>query len=184
MDLLVVFLIAFGLAMDCFAISIASGAMMRKVHFNHAFRMAFFFGFFQAAMPVIGWLGGRAFAGYISGFDHWVAFGLLATIGCKMVYESRAIEREERRDVMTLRLLLILAIATSIDALAVGISLAFIEAAIFLPVIIIGITTFSLSLAGVYIGERFGHLFENKMEIAGGLILIAIGAKILLEHLF
>ncbi len=184
MDLLIVFLIAVGLAMDCFAISIASGAVMKKVRFTHALRMAFFFGSFQAMMPVIGWLGGMAFADAISGFDHWAVFCILSVIGCKMIYESGAVGREDKRDVMTVKLLLILAIATSIDALAVGISLAFIEGAILLPVMIIGVVTFSLSLAGAYIGERFGHLFENKMEIAGGLILIAIGAKVLLEHLF
>jgi putative Mn2+ efflux pump MntP len=136
-------------------------------------------------MPVIGWLGGLTIIDFISGIDHWIAFGLLCLIGCKMIYEStvkKTSEKEARPQ--NNYVLLMLSVATSIDALAVGVSLAFLKVSIATPIVVIGAVTFLLSFLGVYAGTKFGHFFENKIGIAGGLILIGIGTKILVEHLF
>jgi putative Mn2+ efflux pump MntP len=183
MDLISVFLIAAGLSMDAFAVSLSTGMALRCTAID-AFKLAFFFGFFQFMMPVIGWAGASSFSSLISSIDHWIAFALLSLIGIKMIYES--LKKDENREcpVLNLRTLFILAIATSIDALAVGISFAFLNVSIVKPVIIIGLVTFSFSLAGVYIGKKSGHFFEKKMELFGGLILILIGIKILAEHIF
>ncbi len=184
MDLITIIFIALGLAMDAFAVSIASGVTLKKVRLRYAFRVALFFGGFQALMPLLGWLAGNSFSSYIAAFDHWVAFGLLAFIGGKMIYESTVLkEAEKKTDPRNLTILFILAIATSIDALAVGLSFSFLNVTIIEPVIIIGVITFLLSFAGVYIGARTGSFFENKIEIIGGIILIGIGIKILIEHL-
>ncbi len=135
-------------------------------------------------MPVVGWLAGLSVREFISTVDHWVAFGLLVFVGGKMIYEATLMnEEEEAKDPMNIATLLILSLATSIDALAVGLSLSFINVTIITPAIIIGVVTFILSFAGVYIGSRFGHFLENRIEVVGGLILIGIGAKILVEHL-
>lgn len=183
MDLVTVFVVAFGLAMDAFAVSIASGLTVKGLRINHALRMAAFFGGFQAFMPVIGWLAGLTLAGFISGVDHWIAFGLLLFIGCKMIYGAIRLEASERHgDSLSLYALLLLSVATSIDALAVGLSFAFLGIAIATPVIVIGAVTFSLSFIGASAGNKLGHLFENKIEIVGGLVLIGIGLKILIEH--
>jgi putative Mn2+ efflux pump MntP len=177
-------LIALGLAMDAFAVSIASGVAIKELRLRHALRIAIFFGSFQAAMPVAGWFAGTGLRDLIGGIDHWIAFGLLCAVGTKMIYESTKINTESKKiDPLNFSVLLILSIATSIDALAVGISFAFLGMAIIAPVIIIGAITFLLSLLGVYIGDRVGHLFEKKIALLGGLILIAIGTKILIEHL-
>jgi putative Mn2+ efflux pump MntP len=179
-----IILIALGLSMDAFAVSLASGAAVKELRLQHALRMALFFGSFQAFMPVIGWLAGTGLRGFIAGFDHWIAFALLSAIGGKMIYESTRIgEHGNAIDPFNFSILLLLSIATSIDALAVGVSFAFIGVDIVAPVIIIGLITFVLSLLGVYIGDKVGHLFERTMAIFGGLILIAIGVKILIEHL-
>lgn len=184
LSLLTIIFIALGLAMDAFAVSVTSGFTTKRLQVKHAMRIALFFGGFQAAMPIVGWLAGAALRNLITGVDHWIAFGLLCAIGGKMIYESTKIEPAEKTiDPLNLYILFILAIATSIDALAVGISLSFINVAIMTPSIIIGIITFILSFIGVYIGKRFGHFFESKLEIAGGVILIAIGIKILIGHL-
>jgi putative Mn2+ efflux pump MntP len=184
MDIISTTFIAFGLAMDAFAVSITSGITIKNLKLNHALRIAGFFGGFQAFMPIIGWLAGLSLTNYISGIDHWIAFTLLAFIGCKMIYESTKVESAHKQNnPLNLSVLLLLSIATSIDALAVGVSFAFLKIAIATPVIIIGTVTFALSLLGVFLGDKFGHLFESKIEIAGGLILIGIGVKILLEHL-
>jgi putative Mn2+ efflux pump MntP len=175
---------AFALAMDAFAVSIASGVVIQREKLRHALRIALFFGGFQAVMPLLGWLAGHGLKQFISGFDHWVAFALLTLVGCKMIYEALKLEPAERRpQVMGLPTLLVLSVATSLDALAVGLSLAFLHVAILVPVIVIGVVTFALSLIGVYVGDRFGHLFESKVEVVGGLVLIGIGLKILFEHM-
>ncbi|MFH0957980.1 MAG: manganese efflux pump MntP family protein [Pseudomonadota bacterium] len=184
MDMITIILIALGLAMDAFAVSITSGFTLRSLKIRHAFRIAVFFGLFQAIMPGIGWLAGNNLRDFISGVDHWIAFGLLSIIGCKMIFESTQMRSNGKEiDPLNIYVLLILSVATSIDALAVGLSLSFLNISIVTPAIIIGMITFLLSFLGVILGNRFGHIFENKIEIVGGLILIGIGAKILFEHL-
>ena len=176
--------IAVGLAMDAFAVSVVSGSAYKQLQVKHALRMAAFFGGFQAFMPLIGSLAGLGLKGYITACDHWIAFGLLTAVGAKMIYESFKIKSvEENFDPSNISVLLALSVATSIDALAIGITLPLITRSITLAVTVIGVITFVLSYLGVVIGKRFGHFFENKIEIAGGLILMAIGAKILIEHL-
>lgn len=184
MDVLSILLIALGLAMDAFAVAISSGYMIKHIKTKNALTIAIFFGLFQAIMPIIGWLSGMTLRNFIAGFDHWIAFGLLCIIGGKMIYESFKLETTENKiDPLNIYVLFILSIATSIDALAVGLSLSFLKVAIALPAIIIGIVTFILSFLGVYIGNKVGHFFEKKIEVIGGLILIGIGIKILVEHL-
>jgi putative Mn2+ efflux pump MntP len=184
MDIITIIFIAFGLAMDAFAVSVTSGITIKQLKVRNALKIALFFGAFQAFMPVIGWLAGLSLRAIISSVDHWIAFGLLFVVGCKMIYESVKLEPKERTiNPLDVSILLMLSIATSIDALAVGVSFAFLKVSIATPVIIIGVVTFILSFTGVYIGDRFGHFFEKKIEIAGGLILIGIGMKILIEHL-
>lgn len=185
MNTLEIFIIALGLAMDAFAVSVSSGVIIHKLHLRHAMRIAAFFGGFQALMPYIGWQVGRFAADHIKAYDHWVAFVILAAIGGKMIYEAKwGDEEKERPDPLNLKVLLILAIATSIDALAVGVTFSCLNMTIVAPIIIIGLVTFLTSLAGVYIGDYCGNIFGDKLEIFGGLILIGIGAKILLGHLF
>ncbi len=188
MGIVELFIVAVGLSMDAFAASVCKGLCMRKVNWHHAAIVALFFGGFQAIMPVIGWLLGVSFAGVIEPVDHWIAFILLAFIGAKMLIEA-AHEKPESIDCSTtvpkldMKELLALAIATSIDALAVGVSFAFLGVNIALAAVVIGLTTFALSLIGVAIGSKFGSRFERTATIAGGIILILIGVKILLEHL-
>jgi putative Mn2+ efflux pump MntP len=147
------------------------------------FLLGFSFGFFQAFMPVLGWLAGLAFMDLIASFDHWVAFGLLAFIGGKMIYEARN-ESDEEKDVkLTVSVVLILSVATSIDALAVGLSFSLLQVSIIAPVIAIGVVAFLLSFAGFNFGSKLGKFFERKVQVIGGIVLIAIGIKILLEHL-
>lgn len=184
MDIIALILIAFGLAMDAFAVSITSGITIKHLKLNHALRIAGSFGAFQAIMPLIGWLAGLSLINYISGIDHWVAFALLTFIGCKMIYESTRMEAvHKENNPLNPKMLLLLSIATSIDALAVGISFAILQIAIATPMIVIGTITFALSFMGAFAGSKLGHLFENRIETAGGLILIAIGIEILLEHI-
>ena len=176
--------VAFGLAMDAFAVSIASGVTIKKLRLEHAVRIALFFGGFQALMPVIGWLAGGTVSGAVEALDHWVIFGILAFIGGKMIYESRSMKEEDGKfDCTKISVLLFLSLATSIDALAVGFSFAFLDISILKPIAVIGGVTFALSLLGVYIGDRFGHLFESWIEIIGGVLLIGVGVKVLIEHL-
>lgn len=183
MDNTTILFIALGLAMDAFAVSITSGFTVRQLKIHYALKIALFFGLFQAIMPVMGWAAGFGLRDFISSVDHWIAFVLLTAIGIKMIYESRAIKKEEKEVViLSIYALLLLSIATSIDAFAVGFSLSALNVSIINPALIIGIITFMLSFAGVFIGNRFGHLFESKIEIVGGVILIGIGIKILLEH--
>jgi putative Mn2+ efflux pump MntP len=183
-DILTLLLIAFGLSMDAFAVSITSGITIKDQKLNHALRIGLFFGSFQALMPLIGWLAGLSLRDLISGVDHWVAFGLLSLIGGKMIYGATKIgSNEKEANPLSVFVLLILSIATSIDALAVGLSFAFLKISVATPVIVIGLVTFVLSFFGVLVGNRLGHFFEKKMEIIGGLVLIGIGVRILIEHL-
>ncbi|HOY31368.1 MAG TPA: manganese efflux pump MntP family protein [Bacteroidales bacterium] len=178
-----IILIGVGLAMDCFAVSVSCSLGKNKITSLLALKIAFSFGFFQALMPVIGWLLGLSFKDMITGFDHWIAFGLLCIIGIKMLIE--AFRDEEKKDLQVTRLivLLSLSVATSIDAMIVGISFAVLELNILVTVGIIGIVTFLISLAGIYIGKRFTFISAGKAEIIGGIVLIGIGLKILIEHL-
>lgn len=184
MQLVVILFIAVGLSMDAFAVSIVTGSMYRELKIRHALRMALFFGGFQAVMPILGFLAGLSLKGLISAYDHWIAFGLLVFVGGKMIYESLKIEAAQKNlDPSNLLVLLALSVATSIDALAVGISLSMLTASIVGAAAIIGLVTFALSYTGILIGKRFGHFFESRIEIVGGLILIGIGVKILVQHL-
>ena len=186
MDLVSVLLIAVGLSMDAFAVAIGRGAVLpRPERVRGALSMALAFGLFQALMPVAGWLLGSAFAGLIEGVDHWIAFLLLAGIGGRMIYEAVRAGEEEVRPALSVRVLLLLAVATSIDALAVGIGLRLADPAtpILVAGLLIGIVTFGLSLAGGLLGSRLGERFGRSMEVLGGVVLIGIGLRILVEHL-
>ncbi len=185
MNLITILLLAVALAMDAFAVSIASGLIIKNLRIRHALIIAAWFGFFQALMPLIGWLGGMRLQRIISGVDHWVVFGLLLFIGCKMIYEAQRLDTcENRSNPMDIRVLFALSVATSIDAFAAGIGLALLGVSILSPVIIIGLITFVMSFAGVLIGDRCGCYFEKKLETFAGLILIGIGIKVLISHLF
>lgn len=169
--------------MDAFAVSVASGVTIKAMRIRQTLVIALSFGMFQGIMPIIGWMAGIGFRDYIADYDHWLAFGLLVAIGAKMIYESFQLEDDECGEFcMTGGRLLLLSIATSIDALAVGLSFSFLNVTILTPALIISIVTFVLSYAGIMIGRKVGHLFEGKIEIAGGVVLILIGFKILLEH--
>jgi len=180
----IIIFVALGLAMDAFAVSITSGVIIKQLKLRNILKIAIFFGLFQTFMPVIGWFVGLSVRGFISAFDHWIAFGLLSLIGCKMIYESFKLKPEKSpRNPLNVYVLLLLSVATSIDALVIGVSFAFLRIFIVTPIIVIGTVTFLLSAFGVFIGNKFGHFFENKIEIIGGIFLIGIGLKILLEHL-
>ena len=186
MSLTTIILLALALAMDAFAVSVTSGMTIGKMHLRHSLRIAGFFGFFQAAMPLLGWSLGRYAADMIRAYDHWVAFALLAATGGKMIYESFKLEEEskEKADPLNLYILFTLAVATSIDAAAVGLSLSLLNVQIIRPAVIIGVITFFISMAGTWLGQSFGDLFGEKIEVAGGIVLIGIGVKILVQHLF
>jgi manganese efflux pump family protein len=179
MDLITILLIAIGLAMDAFAVSIAKGIVVNTNRRRTALLLGVFFGGFQMLMPAIGWLVGLSFQEIIMGIDHWIAFGLLAFIGSKMIYDSTkdSVKSDEN---LRLHSVLILAIATSIDALMVGLSFAFLSTSILEPILVIGLVTFFLSVIGFFFGCGLGKILGNKIKIVGGLILIAIGLKILL----
>lgn len=173
-----------GLAMDAFAVSICQGLKMKQVNKGYAFIIALFFGLFQAMMPLIGYVIGIQFESYITSVDHWIAFILLGFIGFNMIKESR--EKEEIEECiyrLDYKELTLMAIATSIDALAVGVAFAFLNVNIYMAVIVIGIITFILSLLGVLLGHTLGMRFKSNAEMFGGVVLIIIGLKILLEHL-
>ncbi len=194
MGLFEIFLTGIGLSMDAFAVSVCRGLQMRRgVNWRHLCIIAAFFGFFQALMPAIGYLLGSQFKDYIVAIDHWIAFALLALIGGKMIYDVICDIREKKEECgccgedteerLNVRQLALMAVATSIDALAIGITFAFLEVNLLAAVAIIGITTFALCTLGVLVGHKFGAKFKNKASIAGGVVLILIGTKILLEHL-
>ena len=182
MSLWELFVIAVGLSMDAFAVSICKGLSLQKLRVRHSLLAGVYFGGFQAAMPLFGYLLGIRFQEMISNVDHWIAFVLLCLIGGNMVRESR--EQEEMPDdSFDVKTKLLLAVATSIDALAVGDTFAFLNVRIVPAVSLIGLVTFSLSAVGIKVGNVFGNKYKNKAELAGGLILIVMGTKILLEHL-
>lgn len=185
MGFIELFLIAVGLSMDAFSVAVCKGLNMRKINYKNMYIIALFFGGFQAVMPLIGWLLGRQFEKYITSFDHWIAFALLAFIGGKMIIEAlkHDSDDDEKNDKLDIKELFILSVATSIDALAVGITFAFLQVNIIPSVTLIGVTTFALSLLGVLLGNKFGSKYKSKAELAGGIILVLIGLKILLEHL-
>lgn len=184
MSVFTIIFIALGLSFDAFAVSIVSGVSIRDLKIKNAFRIAIFFGLFQAFMPIMGFFLGGKLRSIISDIDHWVVFCILFLVGCKMIYEATRPKRNaDKKDPLNIYVLFLLSIATSLDAFSVGITFAFLKIAIIGPVIIIGVITFALSFFGVFLGNKTGHFFERKIEALGGLILIAIGTKILIEHL-
>lgn len=186
MGLFEIFMIGVGLSMDAFAASICKGLNMRRLSAKNMLIIGLFFGGFQALMPAVGWILGNQFEVYITSVDHWVAFALLAFIGGKMIYDAFHGDEDgccnEKTDKLDMKEVLTLAVATSIDALAVGISFAFLQVEILKAVSVIGVTTFVLSVVGVAVGNMFGAKYEKNATLAGGIILILIGLKILLEH--
>ena len=185
MSIIEIALIGVGLAMDAFAVSICKGLAMRRMNYKKAIIIAAFFGVFQALMPALGYVLGTTFANKIAAIDHWIAFILLALIGANMIKEALSSDDDECQD-DSLRLgdLIMLSIATSIDALAVGITFAFFNVSLLPSVSMIGIITFIICVIGVKVGNVFGEKYKSKAELAGGLILIVMGAKILIDHLF
>ena len=186
MGLFEIFMIGVGLSMDAFAASICKGLNMRRLSAKNMLIIGLFFGGFQALMPAVGWILGKQFEVYITSVDHWVAFALLAFIGGKMIYDVFHGDEDgccnEKTDKLDMKEVLTLAVATSIDALAVGISFAFLQVEILKAVSVIGVTTFVLSVVGVAVGNMFGAKYEKNATLSGGIILILIGLKILLEH--
>lgn len=183
MNLIEIILISIGLGMDAFAVAICKGLAMKKMNWKKAIIIALYFGVFQALMPFIGYMLGIKFENTIEEIDHWIAFILLSAIGINMIKEALKGEEENIDDDVSFRKMLVLAIATSIDALAVGVTLAFLRVKIVTPLILIGMITFVMSFVGVKIGNYFKDKFKEKAEILGGIILICMGAKILIEHL-
>lgn len=180
--------VSIGLAMDAFAVAICKGLSVKKLSPKHPIVIGLYFGFFQAMMPLLGFLLGKQFSDKISSIDHWVAFILLGVIGINMVLEAKkkdveACCEETSDNVLKFTSMLVLSIATSVDALAVGITLAFLHVNIFTAILFIGITTFIISMAGVHIGHGFGCKFKAKAELLGGFLLVLLGVKILIEHL-
>lgn len=182
MGLLELFFIAVGLSMDAFAVAICKGLSVKKATPKHGLIVGLYFGGFQAGMPLLGYFLGSSFAKYIERFDHWIAFGLLGIIGFNMIRESREKE-EELNDSFGFKAMLPMAVATSIDALAVGVSFAVMQVQIGWAVAFIGIITFTLSAIGVKIGNHFGAKYKSTAELFGGIVLVVLGIKILLEHL-
>lgn len=186
MNLFALILLGAGLAMDAFAVSVCKGLNMRKINYRYTLIIALFFGGFQALMPFLGWLLGKQFAKYIESVDHWIAFVLLAFIGGKMIFEAlhekddMISDEEEKLDI---RELFMLAVATSIDALAVGVTFSFFDVNIPLALATIGVVTFIISFCGVGIGNRFGAAYKNKAEIVGGAVLVCLGIYILIRDL-
>ena len=183
MGILEILLISVGLAMDAFAVAICKGLSMKKMNWKKAIIIGLYFGIFQAIMPVIGYYLGSTFEEFVKNIDHWIAFGLLAFIGGNMIKEALNKESEEVNDDTGVKTMSLLAIATSIDALAVGITFALLDINLILSVLLIGIITFLLSIIGVKIGNKFGVKYKSKAEAMGGLLLILLGIKIVIEHL-
>ena len=184
MGIIELVLIAIGLAMDAFAVSVAKGLSLRRIEPRHALTAGLWFGGFQALMPLVGYFLGRSFAGVVTNVDHWIAFGLLALIGLNMIRETIwGDEEDDTSSDFGFRTMFVMAVATSIDALAVGISLAFLNVHVWCAVLIIGVVTLIISASGIYLGRIFGSHLGDKAGIVGGIVLIAIGIKILVEHL-
>ena len=184
MDFLTLLFIAIALGIDAFAVSLSAGAYLVKADARQTFRLSFHFGLFQALMPILGWLAGTGFVSLIESVDHWIAFTLLAVIGGRMMYNSfKGEDQSFQRDVTKGWSLVSLSLATSIDALAVGLSLSMISVDIVFPAVVIGIVAAAMSLIGIRLGERISHIVGTHMEFIGGLVLILIGVKIVIEHL-
>jgi len=186
MNIWIILAVALALAMDAFAVSLGLGMSLKPATGGQTFRLAYHFGLFQFLMPVIGWAAGETFIKYISGYDHWVAFGLLLAIGGKMIFESFRQETQpktERRDPTRGASLLVLSVATSLDALAVGLSLAALHVDIIYPALVIGLVAFVMTVAGMKIGPLLGKVMGRRAELLGGIILVIIGIKILIDHL-
>jgi manganese efflux pump family protein len=185
MELITLILLSIGLSVDSFAVSVSSGVIISGITFRKATRIAFFLAIFQAVMPLIGWFIGKRIESLVESFDHWLAFGLLAIIGGKMILESLKPHKDAARksNPMELKVLLGMSLATSIDALVVGISFGFIQVDLWFASVIIGFTTFVFSMLGILFGKKIGGRFGEKMEIIGGIVLILIGLKILFQHL-
>ena len=193
MQIYEIIILAIGLSMDAFAVSICKGLSLGKIKPSHCVKAGLWFGGFQGLMPLIGFLLAGIFAGFIDQYDHWVAFALLFLIGANfallfliganMIREVFSKDEDKQDAAMDIKTMLLLAIATSIDALAIGVTFAFLDVNIILSVLIIGVTTFIFSVAGIKVGSLFGTKYKSKAELAGGIILILIGAKILLEGL-
>ena len=178
-----ILLISIGLAMDAFAVSICKGLSLKTMSWKKAIIVGLYFGFFQALMPLIGYFLGATFESVVTKVDHWIAFILLGIIGINMLKEAFGNDEENQNDKVDFKTMIMLAIATSIDALAVGITFAFLKVNMVIATIMIGIVTFAICVIGVKIGNKFGDKYERKAEVVGGLILIFMGIKILLEHL-
>jgi putative Mn2+ efflux pump MntP len=184
MDAITLIGLALALAMDAFAVALGTGAVLSRLTGRHLFRLGFHFGLFQALMPVIGWLAGQTIIQWVSAWDHWIAFSLLAIIGGRMIYEALSDEEKTGdRDPTRGLSLVMLSIATSIDALAVGFSLSVIGVSIWMPSLVIGLVAGVLTIIGMLLGGRIGDRWGARVEVFGGLVLIAIGIKILIEHL-
>jgi len=185
LGLLDIIIIAFGLAMDCFAVSITIGVNNNHIHIRKGIKISLLFGIFQAIMPVFGWLLGLSVKSYIENIDHWIAFGIFFLLGIKMIIESQKIAAEKKPlNTEKYGILLLLALATSIDALIAGTGFIFLEISIIQSLFIVGIVTFCLSMAGLYAGKKYGRFCGKKAELIGGIIMLAIGTKILTEHLY
>jgi len=170
--------------MDAFAVAIAAGMMLRTVTFRHVFRLAWHFGLFQFMMPIIGWYIGSAVSTYVSAFDHWLAFGLLAVIGGKILYDAHGGEKTGTKADPTVRwMLVVLSVATSIDALAIGLSLAFLRIAVWVPSVVVGLTACAFTAVGITIGAKVSVRWSRAAHILGGATLIFIGVRILVSHL-
>lgn len=183
MGIIELLLLSVGLGMDAFAVSVCKGIFMKKMDWKKAIIIGLYFGGFQALMPVIGYFLGSAFESLITNIDHWIAFILLGIIGEKMIKDSFADESDNCNDDVSFKTMFVLAVATSIDALAIGITFAFLKVNLILAVALIGVITFILAVIGTKIGNRFGDKYQNKAELVGGIILVLLGIKILLEHL-
>lgn len=185
MDYITILLIGLGLAMDCFAVSLGIGTSPVKKDVRTVFRLTFHFGLFQGLMTFLGWLAGSSIVNLIANFDHWIAFSLLAWVGVRMVRESLSTKEEEDPCNPSIgKTLIMLSVATSIDALAVGLSLAFVDGSILVSSLVIGVTSLVLSMVGLFIGGKLGCKFGKRMELVGGLVLIGIGIRVLVSHLF
>jgi len=183
MDLITLLGLALALAMDAFAVALAAGVLLHPVTARQQFRLGFHFGLFQALMPIVGWLAGMTVQHWIRAYDHWIAFALLAFVGGKMIREAVAHEEERSTSDPTRGLTLVmLSVATSIDALAVGLTLALLEIVVWIPALVIGLVAAAMTLLGIRLGGRIGAIWGRRVEIFGGVVLISIGLKILLEH--
>ena len=183
LEFITILLIAIGLCFDSFAVSVSSGLMMKHITFYNAMKIAFSLAFFQGLMPLIGWLAGKSISKYLLDYDHWIAFGLLSIIGIRMIFESLKPDEEKTFNPLNIWVLITISIATSIDALVVGLSFAFLKTDIYSSLIIIAAVTFFAAMLGILFGKKAGNKLGKQMEILGGIILILIGLKILIEHI-